>query len=402
MTPEHFLRKWQGAEIGERQAAQSHFIDLCHLLGQPTPTDADPKGEWYCFEKGASKVGGGEGWADVWKREFFGWEYKGKGRNLDAAFAQLQRYAPALENPPLLIVSDMDRIRVHTNWTNTVPKVYDVPLNRIAEPDSLYVLRSAFTDPEKLKPDVTREQVTKEAATQFAQLAQRLRDRGEDAHRVAHFLNRMMFCLFAEDSDLLPTKLFTRALATSKRHPEQTAAMLRRLFGAMHKGGLFGADVIEWFNGGLFDSDDALDLRSADVDDILEVSKLDWSSVEPSIFGTLFERGLDPSKRSQLGAHYTDPQSIMRIVNPVIVEPLAEEWQAARGKIADALQKASDAKSQSARSKAHKEAQQVYQAFLHRLAKYRVLDPACGSGNFLYLALQSLKDIEHRASLGKV
>ena len=122
MTPQAFLFKWRAAEIGERQAAQSHFNDLCLVLGQQSPTDADPKGEWYCFERGASKVGGGEGWADVWMRAHFGWEYKGKGRNLDAAFAQLQRYAPALENPPLLIVSDLDRILVHTNWTNTVPR----------------------------------------------------------------------------------------------------------------------------------------------------------------------------------------------------------------------------------------------------------------------------------------
>ena len=142
--------------------------------------------------------------------------------------------------------------------------------------------------------------MTKAAAAKFAQLAQRLRDRGEDPQRVAHFLNRLMFCLFAEDAELLPGKLFTRAITTSKKHPAQTVAMLRQLFGAMHKGGLFGAELIDWFNGGLFDSDDAIELAATDVDEILEVAKLDWASVEPSIFGTLFERGLDPSKRSQL------------------------------------------------------------------------------------------------------
>ena len=71
MTPEQFIAKWQAAKLTERAAAQSHFIDLCELLGEPTPTDADPKGEWYCFERGATKTTGGEGWADVWKRGCF-------------------------------------------------------------------------------------------------------------------------------------------------------------------------------------------------------------------------------------------------------------------------------------------------------------------------------------------
>jgi hypothetical protein len=109
MTPGDFIRKWRGAELTERAAAQSHFIDLCRVLGEPAPTDADPKGEWYAFEKGALKTGGGDGWADVWKRGCFAWEYKGKRKDLDAAYVQLQRYAVALENSPLLIVSEMER-----------------------------------------------------------------------------------------------------------------------------------------------------------------------------------------------------------------------------------------------------------------------------------------------------
>ena len=106
-----FIAKWRAADLTERAAAQSHFRDLCDLLGEETPTDADPKGEWYAFEKGATKTTGGEGWADVWKRGCFGWEYKSRGKDLKAAYAQLQRYAPALENPPLLVVCDMDAVR---------------------------------------------------------------------------------------------------------------------------------------------------------------------------------------------------------------------------------------------------------------------------------------------------
>ena len=398
-TPQEFVQKWRQIELKERSAAQAHFRDLCSVLGQPTPEAVDPKGEWYCFEKGATKTTGGEGWADVWMRQHFGWEYKGKGKDLNAAYAQLQRYAPALENPPLLIVSDMDRIVVHTNWTNTVPQVREIPLDKLIEPEYLQVLRWAFTDPEKLKPGTTTEDVTKAAAGRFAGLAQRLRDRGYEAHRVAHFLNRLIFCLFAEDADLLPANVFTRALQATTRRPETAEAMLRDLFRVMHKGGNFGPEYVEWFNGGLFDSDDALPLTLDDINDVLAAAKLDWSAIEPSIFGTLFERGLDPSKRAQLGAHYTDAASIMRIVDPVIKEPLLDEWGQSKAKIAAALEKAEKAKAPATKTKATNEAEQTLQAYLHRLGEYRVLDPACGSGNFLYLALQTLKDIEHRAVL---
>ena len=398
-TAVEFVKKWRRIELKERSAAQAHFRDLCHILGEPTPEDADPKGEWYCFEKGATKTTGGDGWADVWMRKHFGWEYKGKGKDLNAAFAQLQRYAPALENPPLLIVSDMDQIVVHTNWTNTVPTVHEIPLEKLPEPEYLQVLRWAFTDPERLRPGITTEEVTQRAAGRFASLAQKLRDRGYDAHRVAHFLNRMVFCLFAEDAGLLNANIFTRALEATRRRPETAESMLRDLFRVMQKGGNFGPEYIDWFNGELFDNDDALPLTLDDIDDVLEAAKLDWSSIEPSIFGTLFERDLDPSKRAQLGAHYTDAGSILRIVNPVIKEPLLDEWAASRAAIKASLEKADKAKAPATRTKARKEAEQTLQGFMHRLGEYRVLDPACGSGNFLYLALQTLKDIEHRAAL---
>ena len=110
MTPQDFITKWRQNELKERSASQSHFNDLCRLLGVPDPNTDDPKGEWFTFEKGASKTTGGEGWADVWRKDCFAWEYKGKAKDLDKAFAQLQQYAIALDNPPLLIVSDMDRI----------------------------------------------------------------------------------------------------------------------------------------------------------------------------------------------------------------------------------------------------------------------------------------------------
>jgi hypothetical protein len=117
MTPSEFIKKWKAANLKERSAAQEHFIDLCRLLGEQTPAEADPEGEWYCFERGASKLTGGDGWADVWKRGHFGWEYKGKHKDLKAAYIQLQQYSVALENPPLMVVCDMERSR----FTRTGP-----------------------------------------------------------------------------------------------------------------------------------------------------------------------------------------------------------------------------------------------------------------------------------------
>ena len=141
MTPGEFAAKWHGVETGERASAQSHFLDLCRVLDQPGPTDADPTGEWYAFEKGAEKFGGGDGFADVWKRSFFAWEYKGKGRDLRAALRQLVDYKDALENPPLLVVSDLERIEVHTNFTGLSPRTYTVTLDDLAAPDPSEPLR---------------------------------------------------------------------------------------------------------------------------------------------------------------------------------------------------------------------------------------------------------------------
>jgi len=134
MTPGEFIAKWRASELKERSAAQEHFIDLCRLLGEPTPAEADSTGERYCFERGARKDTGGDGWADVWKRHCFAWEYKGKHADLDAVFNQLRQYALALENPPLLIVSDMARFRIRTPKVPLAARVRSLDEQR--QPDS--------------------------------------------------------------------------------------------------------------------------------------------------------------------------------------------------------------------------------------------------------------------------
>ncbi|MEX5596974.1 class I SAM-dependent DNA methyltransferase [Pseudophaeobacter sp. C1-32P7] len=399
MQAADFIRKWEASELKERSASQSHFNDLCALLGIEDPISADPKGEWFTFERGASKTSGGEGWADVWRKGCFAWEYKGKKKNLDKAFDQLLQYSIALENPPLLIVSDMARIRIQTNWTNTVQQVHEITTPDLLDASKRDLLRACFTDPESLRPAKTRQALTEEAAQKFASLAQRLRNSDHDPETVAHFVNRLVFCMFAEDVDLLPNKMFQKMLELCQKDPTEFQPFAKDLFAAMQSGGRVGFEKVEWFNGGLFDDDTALPLEKEDLADLLAAAKLDWSEIDPSILGTLFERGLDPDKRSQLGAHYTDRDKIMQIVNPVVVEPLLAEWAEVKAQIEAALSKAESAKSRSARTKAEKEAERLHAAFLERLRGFRVLDPACGSGNFLYLSLLALKDIEHRTNL---
>ena len=399
MTPAEFIAKWRASELKERSAAQEHFIDLCRLLGEPTPAEADPKGDHYCFERGAIKDSGGDGWADVWKRHCFAWEYKGKHADLDAAFDQLRQYALALENPPLLVVSDMNRFRIRTNWTNSVSRTHEFGLADLADAAVRDKLKWAMSDPERLRPGETRQTLTERAAETFAQLAQSLRDRGHEPQEVAHFVNRLVFCMFAEDVGLLPDAMFTRMLEHARQRPEDFATLARDLFGAMSVGGRVGFETVEWFNGGLFEDDATLPMGRTQIETTLEASALDWSNIDPSILGTLFERGLDPDKRSQLGAHYTDRDKIMRIVDPVIVHPLLAEWTTAKAEIAESLGRADAAKSRAAATRQRRRAESTLGAFLERLRKFTVLDPACGSGNFLYLALHALHDLEHRAQL---
>ena len=399
MTPSQFITKWRTSELKESSASQEHFIDLCRLLGEPTPAEADPIGDHYCFERGARKDTGGKGWADVWKRHHFAWEYKGKHKDLDAAFNQLRQYALALENPPLLIVSDMARFRIRTNWTNTVSETHEFTLGDLADAATRNLLKWAMSEPERLRPGETRQAVTERAATTFATLAQALRERGHESHVVAHFVNRLVFCMFAEDVGLLPNNMFTRMLEHARQQPEEFSELAHDLFGAMSTGGRVGFEPVAWFNGGLFDDDTALPLEKADIDTVLAAAALDWSEIDPSILGTLFERGLDPDKRSQLGAHYTDRDKIMLIVEPVIMRPWLAEWETAKAEIAVVLERAETAKSPATYTRHRTEAERLLIKFLDRLRAFTVLDPACGSGNFLYLALHALKDLEHRIRL---
>jgi len=410
MTPEFFIAKWRGSTRTERSAAHEHFLDLCDLLGVPKPGDVDRHGTEYTFEKSVLKLGGTAGYADVWKNKCFAWEYKGPKKNLVQAYAQLKQYADALENPPLLIVSDMQEIRIHTNFTSSITKQHSISLIDLIAPESRGLLRDCFIAPERLKPTATRESITAEAAAALGDVAAHLRAQGLEPGRVAHFLNKLVFCLFSEDINLLPNRLFAEVIDEGSRQTDDFMPMLRELFTAMAKGGRrFGTAAVPWFNGGLFNDDDVLNLGALGIADLAKVARLDWSAIEPSIFGTLFERGLDPEARREMatlfdtatesasqsalfgfadaenrigvGIHYTDSKTIDKLIEPAVLRPLVKEWNQIKG-IASAI--------------GAKNAEREYFEFREKLASFRVLDPACGSGNFLALALWGLKDLDLR------
>lgn len=395
ITPQDFVSKWKRAEARERQSVQEHFIDLCALVGHETPMQQDPTGTRYAFEMGAAKTSGGSGWADVAKLGFFGWEYKSKDADLDKAYEQLLRYRDALQNPPLLIVSDLNKIIIRTNYTNLPTRTIILTLDDILTAQGFKTLQTVFFNPEQLKPQETIESVTQEAANQFSTLANVLRKFGEEPQAVAHFLIRLLFCLFAEDIGLLPEKLFPRLLQQTHRNSKDFQEVLRQLFRAMNTGGYFGADKILHFNGGLFDDDRVLQLDSSAMDIIGAIDGLDWGAIKPSIFGTLFERGLDPTKRSQLGAHYTGEDDILLIVEPVLMAPLRREWETIKEDLLKIKQNEEQEPKGKKKTALQKKIKDTLLTFADKIASFKVLDPACGSANFLYVALRLLLDLQN-------
>ena len=412
LSAAQFAARWRVNARRERPSSQEHFIDLCRMLGVQTPNEADPTGEWYTFEAGAERLStGNQGWADVWKRGHFGWEYKGDHADLAAAYRQLLDYREALENPPALVVSDMDRIQVRTNFTSTKFNVHDVTLEDLAAggdrtAEALRILRAVMSEPEALRPRQTPDEVTEAAASRFAELARSMQQRGHQPEPVAHFLNRVLFCLFAEDVGLLPKQLVTNMITSRADDPQAFTEGLTEVFRRMsdrEASRFFGNDRIEWFNGGLFDDDSALEFTRAELRTVAEASTLDWSQVEPAILGTLFERGLDPDKRGQLGAHYTDHEKILMVVEPVVMTPLKREFEAMQERV-DGLTKGREPSPLTREGQRRRQlpkweqsAEAEWRGFLERLRAVRVLDPACGSGNFLYVTLRLLKDLEQEA-----
>ena len=434
MTPAEFKKKWARVTAKETSAYQSHFDDLCRLLGIAPPLEADPEGETFCYQKRVMKdaelfdlapggdVGepGERGFADVWKKGCFAWEYKGKKKNLDEAYKQLLRYRESLLNPPLLVVCDFDRFIVRTNFNGTVQVVHEFRNSQIDDPQILHLLRHVFTDPNYLRPLQTTAEVTEKLAAKFAAVSRSLQGREsvelEDAFtrrelhvaqkknlRIARFLNRVMFCFFAEDTGLLPKNLFSEIARTGLDDKQQFAESLEELFRKMSHGGRFGHHKIRHFNGHLFEDVTVFELTDKEISLLAEAAEADWQFIQPSIMGTLFERALEPEQRSELGAHYTSEEDIKTLVEPVLMAPWRREWEALREEMrqihVSTLRAVKPGQKRLLTATGWRPYNTTLQynhlnKFVERLAAVRVLDPACGSGNFLYVSLRLLLDLE--------
>jgi hypothetical protein len=445
VTYPDFLARWQ-ASGGAEHANYGLFLqDLCDLLGvpRPDPTTDDPTQDAYVFERGVSfDDGAGKrstGRIDLYKRGCFVLETKqgtdtpdqqakaakaelgqatGKrrkghavrgtakwGQMVEAAREQALRYVRALPasepRPPFVVVVDVGfSIDLYSNFAGVgdsyVPfpdsSKFRVLLPALADPATRAQLKLLFTDPQQLDPARLAAQVTRRLAGHLAGLSNQLEKAGHAPDVVAQFLMRCLFTMFAEDVELIPKKSFSKLLAEYADTAEARAYLpeaLQSLWTTMDKGGFSPAlrTKVRHFNGKLFHDATALPLNADQVALLQQAADADWTLVEPAIFGTLLERALDPDERHSLGAHYTPRRYVERLVLPTVIEPLRREWAAAQAASAQRMEEGKG-------KKAVDEARTELVRFLHRLTSVRILDPACGSGNFLYVTLEHLKRLE--------
>ncbi len=434
-APEAFIEHWSKAEANERANSQSFLIGLTHLLGVPQPSNSHFDG--YSFEYPV-KVPGAEttNFLDLYRRGCFVLESKqftaqkeeqstlqltalkagavadkkksgpvrGTGGWDDAmlrARGQAERYVrslPAEEpNPPFIIVCDVGHsFEVYADFTQAGkaylpfpdPRTFRILLKDLANEEVRERLRLIWSNPFALDPAKVSADVTREIAGYLAELAKSLEQAGHDPEVVAQFLTRCLFCMFAEDVGLLPERSFTELLNSLPADGTGFVSIVRTLFREMNEGTKDDISVVLRkkllrFNGGLFANDTVLPVNGLQLGLLKQAAKTNWAKVEPAIFGTLLERALVPEERHALGAHFTPRAYVERLVLPTVMQPLREEWDSVRA-AAVVLARADDLKG--ARAEINR--------FHDHLCNVTVLDPACGSGNFLYVALEHMKRLE--------
>ena len=379
MQPNEFVAKWHNVNFGEKQASQEMFLDICALVDHPTPVTYGNR-EAFTFEKWVPG-----GFADAFLEDHFGWEFKSLDSQLEDGMNQLLRYQVHLKTPPLLIVSSFRTIRIRTNFPRMETVMHEIPVASLDQQEYLDRLRRVFHAPADFRTGRAVEKVTRETADLFHKIVTEMELLDADPEKLARYLNQIVFCLYAEGAGLLNEQLFTNTVTRHHRNPARFDQAIRDLFSQMSEGGLFGYFSVPWFNGNLFEAAETIELSSGALQRVAEATVNNWRSIEPSIFGTLFERALDASKRSQLGAHYTSAEDIASVVEPVVMDPLRREWETARREVDDLT---SEENEDGARVR--------LEEFQQRLFEVTVLDPACGSGNFLYVALRSLLDLEKK------
>lgn len=437
-----FIEKWRPTGGSELANTQSFINDLCSVLGVAPPlgSRADDSLNDYVYERRVFQDNGDGtvsfGRIDCYKRSHFVLEAK-QGSDADRAAAesgdldldlfgqsasqrvkrgtalrgtpawtkamvqakgQAERYAKALPAdhgwPPFLLVVDVGYcIEVYADFTGTGKAYAQFPdrnafrimIDDLNDPSTVGRLNAIWTVPSTLDPSAQSAKATRDIASLLATVANRLEARGCSPERTAAFLTRVLFTNFAEDTNLIPAGSFSKLLAAQRGNPERLHLQLSALWNAMNEGGFSPAlgVLLRRFNGYLFKDQDAIPVDADELEVLITAANADWTSVEPAIFGTLLERALDPKERAKLGVHYTPRAYVERLVMPTIIEPLRADWIGVRAAAVNLLEAGKQA-----------EAKHVIEAFHARLAQTKVLDPACGTGNFLYVAMARMKELE--------
>ena len=439
MVPEAvnaFITRWSAATASERANSQLFLAELCDILAVPRPDPQHASG--YAYEHAVTEHHAdgttSQGRIDLYKRACFVLESKqfqearaatsqlqlaaeeagvvakkkssqpvrGTGAWDDAmikARGQAERYVRALpdDNPPFIVVVDVGHtFELFADFTQAGkaylpfpdPRTFRIRLADLADDKIRARLRLVWTNPAALDPAKQSADVTREVSAHLAELAKSLEQAGHEPEIVAQFLTRCLFCMFAEDVELLPDHAFTELLNSLPADGTGFPEVMGQLFRELNTGTGKGISVVLrkkllQFNGGLFASDTVLPLNGLQLGLLKEAARQNWRNVEPAIFGTLLERALNPDERHELGAHFTPRAYVERLVLPTVIEPLRAEWANVRA-----------AAITHARADDLKKARAVVNAFHTQLCNLKVLDPACGTGNFLYVSLQQLKVLE--------
>lgn len=423
---EKFIAKWRDAGAAERANSQPFIYELCNIIEVEPPQPSSPFIEKndYVFEKRVPLPSGSTGAIDLYKRGCFILESKqgshqilsnplkakvGHGIRgtqrwdtaLDKARRQAESYIRSLpqnelvegRRPPFLLIADVGySIDLFCEFSGTggrytqYPNIqeYRILIDDLRDGYKRETLHTIWTNPHSLNPTERSARVTREIASSLAKLAKSLEVKYEP-ERVASFLMRSIFTMFAEDVGLLPKNSFAHVLRELVNQSFGFRHTIEQIWDTMNKGGfsvVFRAQLLR-FNGGLFDNCEALDLSGEQIELLADAAAADWREVEPAIFGTLLERALDPIERHKLGAHYTPRIYVESLIHPTIIQPLREEWESVQSTAFHRLKLGMP-----------EAAIGEVDNYLKKLASIRILDPACGTGNFLYMALEQMKRLE--------
>ncbi len=431
-----FIARWKDTGGSEHANYQLFVIELTELLelDRPNPATDDDSNDHYRFERPVTFAHTHKrttGFIDTYRAGHFVLETKQgvnqkKNRAADLAKGtaarsqkrighgvrgtaawddtmlkarnQADNYARAVARedgwPPFLMIVDVGHvIELYADFSkqgqgyNQFPdgNRYRIYLDDLRKDEIRDLLCTIWTDPYSLDPSLKAAEVTRDIAAHLAELGKSFEGQGHDSETVARFLMRCLFSMFAEDVDLIPRGSFTELLNKLRGHPQDAEHALAGLWQAMDKGEYAHALLtkVKKFNGGLFRDPSALPLNNLQLGLLIEAAEADWKQVEPAIFGTLLERALDKRQRHKLGAHYTPRAYVQRLVTPTIIEPLREDWRDVQTAV---QRRTEDGKTD--------DALKLVRDFHHRLCETTVLDPACGSGNFLYVALEMMKRLE--------